>query len=487
MPHGKNWLMGCLWASLSLLVPGRAAEALSAGPFAAQFPLTLGGGWRIEAGGPLMSYQVQGPVAAWTFSPILAYRQDPETDTEEFDFAYPLLTYHRFGTEYRCQLFQLFSLSGGRNQRDQTARQLTLFPFYFQQRSVNPEENYTAVLPFYGHLRHRLFRDDIRFVLLPLYVQTRNKDILTDNYLLPFIHVRHGDALRGWQVWPLIGHEHKGITTLTNGFNEVQTVGGHDKFFALWPLFFNQHTGIGTDNPEHTQILLPFYSLQRSPHRDSTTWLWPFFTLTDDRERKYREWDSPWPLIVFARGEGKTANRVWPLFSQARAGGHETAFYLWPLYRSTHLRAAPLDRERVRILFYLYSHLTESNTVTGTVLRRTDLWPLYTAHLDHDGLERHQFLALLEPFVPNNRAIARSYSSLWDLWHWENNPRTGASSQALLWNLYRRERTPDTRKCSLLFGLFQYQSTPRGRRWRLFYLPVAHAAPAVRAHRDAPS
>ena len=32
---------------------------------------------------------------------------------------------------------------------------------------------------------------------------------------------------------------------------------------------------------------------------------------------KYREWDAPWPLIVFARGEGKTTTRVWPLYSRA--------------------------------------------------------------------------------------------------------------------------------------------------------------------------
>jgi len=84
-----------------------------------------------------------------------------------------------------------------------------LFPIYFQQRSPDPGLNYTAVVPFYGRLENRLFRDEIRFVLFPLYGQSRKKDVVTDNYLYPFFHVRHGDALQGWQFWPLAGYDTK--------------------------------------------------------------------------------------------------------------------------------------------------------------------------------------------------------------------------------------------------------------------------------------
>ena len=95
------------------------------------------------------------------------------------------------------------------------------FPFYFQQRSSLPEENYTAVGPFYGHLRNRLFHDDIFFVMFPFYAKTRKKDLITDNYVYPFFHLRHGDQLHGWQFLPLAGHEHKGVTFRTNNFNEI--------------------------------------------------------------------------------------------------------------------------------------------------------------------------------------------------------------------------------------------------------------------------
>ena len=45
-----------------------------------------------------------------------------------------------------------------------------------------------------------LFRDEIFFVMFPIYSQTRKKDVVTDNYLYPFFHLRHGDGLHGWQV-----------------------------------------------------------------------------------------------------------------------------------------------------------------------------------------------------------------------------------------------------------------------------------------------
>jgi len=80
-------------------------------------------------------------------------------------------------------------------------------------------------------------------------------------------------------------------------------------------------------------------------------------------------------------------------------------------------------------------------------------------------------LAPLEPFLPNNTSVERDLSPLWSLWRAEKNEKTGAASQSLLWNLYRRDTAPDARKCSLLFGLIQYQSDPEGRRWRVGCIP----------------
>jgi len=450
-------------------------NAVHAGSIYDQFHLTLDSGQRTEAAGPFFYEQETDTEKTWAIPPLFSHDSDPAIGQSEDDFLYPLLTYVKYGTEYRWQLIQLFNFSGGQTTGDSGKKQFTIFPLYFQQRSPDTNENYTALFPIYGHINGRLFRDKIFFILFPIYSQTRKRDVVNDNYLYPFFNVRHGDGMRGWQFWPFFGEEHKVVTTVTNGFGDVETVGGHDQYFALWPFYFNQDNGIGTDNPEKFQAIIPFYVGIRSPMRDSTSVLWPFFTRIDDRVKKYREWQVPWPFVIFTRGEGKTTSRVWPLFSLSHNDEIETDSYLWPVYQFHSIHADPLDLRRTRVAFYLYENTVEKNTETGAEKRRVDMWPFFTWHRDFDGNSRLQIFAPIEPVVPENSGIERNWSPLWSLWRAENNPKTGASSRSLLWNLYRSDNTPGSKKISLLFGLFQYQSTGETNRLRLFYIPVMKA------------
>ena len=105
--------------------------------------------------------------------------------------------------------------------------------------------------------------------------------------------------------------------------------------------------------------------------------------------------------------------------------------------------------------------------------RRIDCWPFFDQRWDFNGNSRLQVLALTETFLPRHKSMDRNYAPLWSVWRSEKNARAGASSQSLLWNLYRRDATPDSKKCSLLFGLFQYQSSTAGKRMRLFYVPLS--------------
>jgi hypothetical protein len=449
-----------------------AGDYFHAGLIYDQFPLTLDGGSRAEAVGPFFYDQQKGSETTWAIPPLYSHDVNPVIESREDDFLYPILTYERYGMEYRWQLLQLFSLSGGKLPNDSTKKRATLFPLYFQQRSPDTNENYTAFVPFYGHLKDRLMRDRIFFVMFPLYSQTQKRDIITDNYLFPIFDVQHGNGMHGWQFWPLFGTRQKVVTTFTNGFGDSEIVGGYDKYFALWPIHFWENTGIGTDNPQKFRANWPLYTYTRSPKIDSTTVLWPFFTWIDQREKKYREWQTPWPLVIFARGEGKTTSRVFPIFGVSRNQNLEQDFYLWPLYRHKEVDAAPLNLNRYNVLFYLYVAVTEKNTQTGAEKKRRDMWPLFTWRRDYNGNERLQILAPIEPVLPNNRGVERNWSPLWSLWRQEHNPKTGAASQSLLWNLYRRDTTQDSKKCSLLFGLFQYQSGGENKRLRLFYIPV---------------
>jgi hypothetical protein len=466
------WTSSVLFLLFLTASVARGSEPIHAGPLFDDCKLTLSLGERTEALGPLFYDEESEGKRTWAIPPLLSDTHDPATALREFDLLYPILTYDRYGDQYRWQLCQTLIFAGGPSQTESNRNRFTLFPVYFQQRSSDPEENYTAVFPFYGHLKHRLFRDEISFVMFPCYGESRKKDVVTDNYLYPFVHLRHGDGLHGWQVWPLVGHEHKEVTTVTNLFGDSQTVGGHDDLFVLWPFFLKDRTGIGTDNPEWLQASLPLYSVLRSPKRDSTTILWPFFSHVTDREKQYREWELPWPFVVFARGEGKTVNRVWPFFSQAHTPTLESDFYLWPVYKYNRANLDALDRRRTRIVFYLYSDATDKNKQTGAYRRHSYLWPLFTSHREFDGSTRLQVFAPLEPFAEGSHKIERDWSPLWSVWRSQKNGKTGATSQSLLWNLYRRESAPQQKRVSALFGLLQYQQTSDGKRVKLFYIPL---------------
>jgi hypothetical protein len=439
--------------------------------FYTNFSLTLSPSASRSGYGPFFYYEDSPSVDTWAVPPLMSHAENDPLDFDEFDLLYPFVSLDRFGNEYRFHIIQLFSFSGGGTQTDTNFHRFTLFPFYFQQRSRIPERNYTALLPIAGHIKNRFFRDDIQFVLFPIWSKTRKRDVVTHNYVYPFFHVRKGDLLSGWQFWPVIGHEVREMAQRTNRLDLVETIPGHDKWFVLWPFWFYQTSGIGSENPSRDHAFLPIYSVKRSAFKDVTTAPWPIgYSYIDNREKKYREWGFPWPFFVIARGE-KTTTRFWPLFSRAHDATKESNFYLWPVYKYNRITSAPLDRERTRIMLFLYSETRQKNTETGQVSKRNAFWPLYTYREDFEGNHQFQALSLLEPILPASKSIERNYSHLWALWRSEHNHRTGAVYQSLLWDLYCRQSTPETKKLSLLFGLFKYQSSPNGKRYRVFFIP----------------
>lgn len=445
------------------------AAVIEAGPLFHEFNLTLDAGERREVMGPFFYEEQVDGRTTFAVPPLFSWVDDPKLAYREFDVLYPVLTYDRFGGESRAQLFQLLSLSDAGEQDRDVRRKFTIFPFYFQQRSTNTTQNYTAVVPFYGTLRNRLFKDEIEFVLFPFYAKTRRKDVVTRNYLYPFFHLREGNELSGWQLWPLVGNEVRGAHTVTNGFGDSVAVPGERISFAAWPFLLRRHGGIGGTNEVRETSVLPLFSLTRSPARDSTAIGWPFFRYTDNREKRFQEWGFPWPLWGIARGEGKHMNRAWPFFSVAYNENIRSEWYLWPFWKRNIADVEGLYRSRTRVLFFLYNDLIERNPVTRDEMHRHDLWPLFVYRKQRDGRERLQALAVLEPLLPNSKSIERNWSPLWSVWRTEKNPATGRRSDSLLWNFWRREISDGERANSWFFGLLQNRKTADGNTWSWFH------------------
>ena len=466
--HYSSWVALCVAVLFPLGVQAREAGFLDH-----EFPLTMSDGHRREILGPLFSTQERQTDRGWAVSPLMSYRKDTARDLEEFDLIYPVLTYARYGHEYRWQLMQLFAISGGNDQEDQTTKRTTIFPIFFKSKSPDPSRNYLAVLPFYGTIKNRLMRDKIEFIAFPIYLKSWKKDVVTRNFVFPIFHLREGNNLHGWQVFPLVGAETKGVTSVTNRFGGVEKVPDHHKSFVLWPIYATFDQAVGTTNQVKNRLVLPFYSSVRTPERDSTSFLLPFGpTFTNNKEKNYREYDFPWPFIGYARGEGKTMNRIFPLFSFAHTPTASSDFVAWPIYKKNAFKTELVERERTRWMLFFYSDVIQKSLATGKTFRRRDFWPFYTWRQEMDGRSRLQVLAVVEPFVPENRRVERVYSPVYAFWRAERNPVTGHSSESLLWNLYRSDEKPGARKVSMLFGLIRYERSPEGKSCKVFGVPT---------------
>ena len=448
-----------------------AGDDAKAGPLWASAQLVLEDGRQVEAMGPIWGYEESEDQTKWALRPLVSHRFNEAEDHDQWHILYPLVTYNRFGTEWRTQVLQWLNWGGGEDSLDGAEKKQTLFPIFFRKKSPNPEESYWALIPIYGTLKNRLFKKEIKVVFFPLYARTEKGDATTHNILYPFFHLRQGEGLKGFQLFPLVGVEKKETREVIDHWGEPKVIPGHFKVQGLWPIFYYENLGIGTENPRKERIAFPLFRSLRSPQRDATTVLWPFFNHIVDRKKGYVEWQLPWPFLVFANGEGKTTRRVFPLFSVAESDTHRSRFFLWPLFKSNRVVDPPLDRQRDRFFLSLYSKTRLTDTRTGATQIRRDLWPLFTHTRDTSGRTRTQALSVVEPLFPTDRDLAWNYSALWTLWKDERDPVADRARQSAMWNLYEHERHQDSHRTSFFFGLFQRERNASGQSTRLFYLP----------------
>ena len=459
----RGWMVGLATQAL--------AAAVSRGPAWHEFPQVLQPGTATEAFGPVWGTAQGDGERTWRFSPLVSHHEDAGTERSEYEVLYPVFTYDRFGTEYAARFLQFLEYTGSRTVDDESKDRRTLFPFFFYQKSTNPTNGYWGVLPFYGTVKNRLFRDEVHFVLAPLWVTSRKRDVQTKNLLLPFFSWRHGGGVRGWQAWPLAGVESREITHKKDADGDDVLVPGHSRTFVALPFFIHERTGLGTPDAMTNRFYFPFYTETRSAAMDHTSVL--FFGHRTNRVEQFTEWSTPWPFAGWAHGPGKTARRVWPLFGQAQTPSLRSDFVLWPLYTHRGARGPSFERDRTRLLYFGYSDQRVANPDSGEEFRRRDLWPLFTQRRELNGQTRLQVLAPVEPLLPNNKSIERLYTPLWSLYRAESDPKTGCASQSLLWNVWRREVTPEARRTSLLFGLVHTETSGGVRRWHFLRRPTA--------------
>jgi len=424
---------------------------------------------RVRSGvGPLIhsSRSLDGDVEEFGLRPLFFWRGDQTEQTSEWEFLYPLATYRRREGDWDFQFLRLFNARGEGSPQAGREEHADFSPFYFSGVRESGEKYY-GILPLWGKVYDRFFWEEWEWVLFPLYSRTVRSGAETYYFPWPILSVTRGvdpeTDHRGFRFVPLYGQEVK--------------EGVFEKYFALWPLFMYQRTGLDGDEPEELLSFLPFYAARRSPNWDQTTVLWPLFTYTDDRGRKYEQWDVAWPFFKYARGESRQALFIFPLYMDDRKLLRDEYLFreiryhdfavLFPLFIRQTEEVIGSRKERYRILWYLYSDTREEGRDGST--RRIDAWPLMRYERDREGTVVFQTLALLEGLLPGNEWIERNYSPLWALYTYRANP-AGESVRSFLWNLVRHEETLAGRSVEVLGPLLAYRETGTGEESRFSFL-----------------
>ncbi|GFE59325.1 hypothetical protein [Geobacter sp. AOG1] len=445
--------------------------------------------------GPLLKFERHGDDSTLAARPLLYRTEDRREQTAQTSYLYPLASTDSSPRATTFQVMQLLQKNVYRKGEEGEEHNSQFFPFYLQGRS-NKYGPYTSVFPLYGDIYERLWRDEIHFVLFPLYSRTVNRGTTSRNYLYPFFNTIEGDKESGFQFWPLYGQAAKD--------------GVYRKRFLLWPFFLSESRDLNTNNPKERRYIFPFYSSLDSPQRTSRYYLWPFFGHTVDRgngeareepavssfafldvyeeqsKGKLEEWDYFWPFWYTVRSPERTEDSWLPFYARTVKKETEKTWYMWPLYRTERLDSPLFRQDRDRLLYWLYSDNRESWPVDGMSRRKMAFWPLFVYTRDPRGVMGFSFPAPVEPIL-DKEGIEKNWAPFWRIYQQRWNEQ-GDSAASLLWNLYWHEaRGKDLayelfpllayRKESqftdfrFLKGLIGYRNQAGTKRLTLFWLP----------------
>ena len=251
--------------------------------------------------GPLISYDEENQEKHLVVRPFLFSYDSEEGGTYNYLFPFGKVTPEK---SYFIPIYL--------SKRSETESD-TSFLFFFGGRS--PKGSYGGFFPFYGKLYNRFAKDEMGFVLWPLYSYSHDEGATKTNVLWPFFSF-YGGTDEGFKAWPVYGnHERPGV---------------RKQQFFLWPVFFTDEKNLDTDEPVHSFFAIPFYLRSTSRTREYQSVLWPFFTHAKDSEKE--KWDMPWPFYSRTIGEETKGYSFFPVISKTTKGKDRSFSFLWPLY-----------------------------------------------------------------------------------------------------------------------------------------------------------
>lgn len=407
---------------------------------------------KVDALGPFFSYYHTPEKRGWAIRPLISYQRAPGKTS--WHFLYPIIRYEKKNGEKRY-FVPFFIKKPGKNYTE-------IFPFFWGKTKQG--EKYGGFFPIYGRFREQFNRDEITFVLWPIYTYSRKDKEKTYRIIWPLFTYRTGGRRKAIKFFPFYGKDER--------------KGEFSKRYYLWPIIFNQYTDLDTSEPKHYFSIFPFYISQKSPSSRDLTILWPFFHFY--RRDDYRSWDAPWPIFGKSKGPNHKELRILPFYSYKKTKNIKSFYILYPLYKHE------LDtntEEKIVTDYYVFFNRYERryNKEGELTLKLFKFWPIFYYRsqagevksyfpailpIEHEGFERN--IAPLLRIYYHESGLGYEYTNL--LWGTYRYKRTEELESRHFSFLLGIEKRPNYKKVSLLAGIFQYIREEKSRYFKIFYL-----------------
>jgi hypothetical protein len=482
--------------------------------------------WSETADGRL-SYRVLHPFIAgeikpgkrvFVLRPIFSHEDEgPGSTRWTFRALWPLITIKRDDDAHRVRIWPVVwerkrSKAGG----TVYDKDFWVLPFIWSG-SDTEEGKYFALWPFGGMIKGAFGKRYIRFVLWPLWVETKDKHYHSWNYPWPILGHWKGPDQRGWRFWPFFG---------TN-----QRDGKFKRVFFLWPLGHYWKTGLDTDAPSTVAAFLPFFAMADNKHMRYVSVLWPFFARKHNKQKGFVEWHAPWPFFSRTTGKGIRGLKIFPFYEHRFAPEVSTRSFgaklfvrkiEWRGSRKTTRTSSCLFFQRIkdewietqvggkiersapprdRRMAYLNAERKGRDLRSagrkprppepGTLKSRSNtlFWPIFRHKRSAKG---EVFFTILEPWFARDREIwERHYAPFFTLYRYERFA-DGSKRERALFNLYEHYRSGTERRVRvspladywrrgvpaqykrfrILGGLWGYERRGSKKRIRILWIPI---------------
>jgi hypothetical protein len=331
-----------------------------------------------------------------------------------------------------------------------------LLPVYFQGRDVNGK-GYFALFPLGGTIKEFLGRDEIMFVLFPVYGNSRINEVKTTSVFWPIYSRTRGEGIQRDRVFPIYG---KSVLD-----------GKYEKHFVCWPFWTSAEYFYPGDSGK-SWLLFPICGRSKLEHERTVWVIPPFFRFTKgDRQDRIL---CPWPFFQKMDSKWHDKFYIWPLWGedQYADGLNHRTFLLWPFLWSEKTEQSGLTKVRRMALPFLYferGFLREEGVEKDdrkVVFNYWKIWPLMSWQRE-DQVSRFRMLELWP--IKNSPPVERNWAPLWTLYKRTN--ADGIVRKDVLWFAWHSENEPliERKEWSLLKGLLAYKGEGQKKSYRFLY------------------